>query len=394
MRDVRSLVSIITPSFNQVKYLEETIHSILDQDYANLEYIIIDGGSTDGSVELIRRYAPRLAYWVSEKDHGQTHALNKGFRRARGDILGWLNSDDRLEPGAIRGAADFFATHPEVDVVYGDRKTLEASGHVKEIVRSFEFGLDTNLWYCIPQEATFFRRRLLTEAGYLDPSLHFTMDYDLWLRAVVAGFRFEHVPGVWGNFRHHRTSKTRSLRGAFWQERVQAIERHLTPDAPISAERQEETRQHVYFFAALECACSEQSDIAHRYFERAFQNEPFVFSPVRMGTEAVNTIMDALIGSPKQTDPRTVLDFFLDHVPPKQRDGVARTINSLERKEIAHWHIANAFYHYDHNEWDQVQRHVVRGVTGDPTWLRNRGVWSLAVKTFFGHRVQSLKGRE
>ncbi|HOW91535.1 MAG TPA: glycosyltransferase family 2 protein, partial [Anaerolineaceae bacterium] len=114
------LVSIVTPSFNQVDYLEETMRSVLEQDYPRVEYIVIDGGSTDGSVEIIRKYADRLAYWVSEKDRGQTDAVNKGYAVAKGSILGWLNSDDTYKPGAISAAVEFLVNHPQFGLVYGD----------------------------------------------------------------------------------------------------------------------------------------------------------------------------------------------------------------------------------------------------------------------------------
>jgi glycosyltransferase involved in cell wall biosynthesis len=123
-------VSIITPSYNQASFLEETICSVLEQDYANLEYIIVDGGSKDGSVEIIRRYESQLAWWVSEPDQGQTDALNKGFGMASGDILAWLNSDDTYLPGAISGAVEYLMSHPEAGLVYGDANLVDENGTV------------------------------------------------------------------------------------------------------------------------------------------------------------------------------------------------------------------------------------------------------------------------
>src|SRR5512139_1414374 len=124
------LVSIITPSYNQARFLETTIRSVLDQDYPNLEYLIVDGGSTDGSREIIQRYSDRLAWWVSERDQGQTDAINKGFARARGEILAWLNSDDTYLPGAIQGAVDFLQDHPGVGMVYGDANLIDEQSNV------------------------------------------------------------------------------------------------------------------------------------------------------------------------------------------------------------------------------------------------------------------------
>lgn len=214
------LVSIVTPSFNQAKFLEETIRSVLDQDYPNIEYILIDGGSTDGSVEIIQKYAHRLAYWVSEKDRGQTDALNKGFAAATGNIFAWLNSDDTYQPGAIRSAVDFLTSHPRVGLVYGDLNFINERG---EIVGKFP-AAQTNLvrlrrgYVHIPQPAAFFRADLWKKVGPLDPSFYFAMDYDLWVR--LAGVSdLQYLPEqVWANFRLHGSGKTIVADERCWPE--------------------------------------------------------------------------------------------------------------------------------------------------------------------------------
>lgn len=214
------LVSIVTPSFNQAKFLEETIRSVLDQDYPRIEYILIDGGSTDGSVEIIRKYAHRLAYWVSEKDRGQTDALNKGFAAANGSILAWLNSDDTYQPGAIRSAVDYLISHPRVGLVYGDLNFINERG---EIVGKFP-AAQTDLarlrrgYVHIPQPAAFFRTDLWKKVGPLDPSFYFAMDYDLWVR--LAGLSdLQYLPGqVWANFRLHSSGKTMAADERCWPE--------------------------------------------------------------------------------------------------------------------------------------------------------------------------------
>lgn len=122
------LVSIVTPSYNQARYLETTLRSVLDQNYPAIEYLVADGGSTDGSVEVLQRYTDRLAWWVSEPDRGQTDALNKGFARARGEILAWLNSDDTYEPGAIAAAVAYLTAHPEIGMVYADTHFIDENG--------------------------------------------------------------------------------------------------------------------------------------------------------------------------------------------------------------------------------------------------------------------------
>lgn len=178
-------ISIVTPSFNQGKYLEKTILSVLEQGYPNLEYIIIDGGSTDESVEIIRKYADRLTYWVSEPDRGQSHAINKGFERATGDIFGWLNSDDFLYPGALHEVSQFFDNNPGLMVLVGGGDYLDEAGEL--IVRTIPPKVDLEALYSwfdnyFWQPSTFIHRRAWEASGSLDESLNFAMDFDLWLR--------------------------------------------------------------------------------------------------------------------------------------------------------------------------------------------------------------------
>lgn len=187
--------SVITPSFNQAQYIETTIRSVLDQDWPNVEYIVIDGGSTDGSVDVIRRYADRLAYWVSEPDRGQTHAINKGLERATGDVLCYLNSDDLFCAGALRRVAEYLAERPRMDLVHGrcryiDEKGNTIGGHLGDI-STFEQILDLwDVWWgCrqFVQPEVFWTRRITEKVGPFNEDLHYVMDYDYWLRILGAG---------------------------------------------------------------------------------------------------------------------------------------------------------------------------------------------------------------
>jgi glycosyltransferase involved in cell wall biosynthesis len=228
-------VSIVTPSYNQGRYLEATICSVLGQDYPNLEYFIMDGGSTDASVEIIRAYAGRLAGWVSEKDAGQTDAINKGFARAGGEILAWINSDDTYEPGAIREAVEFLQAHPEAGMVYGDAHYIDADGRV---IGSFpaaqtDYARLRRGYVHIPQQSSFFRAELWRKVGPLDASFFFAMDYDLWVR--LAGLApLHYVPRVWANFRLHSGAKTIAADDRCWPEMLR-VHRRLggSPIAPI-----------------------------------------------------------------------------------------------------------------------------------------------------------------
>lgn len=213
------LVSIITPSYNQASYLEETIQSVLAQDYPRIEYAIVDGGSTDRTVELIKKYEDKLAWWVSEKDKGQTDAINKGFARAKGEILAWLNSDDTYEPGAVSAAVKYLQEHPEVGMVYGDCNFIDESGRVIGKFNSAQtsYQLLRRGYAHIPQQTMFFRTELWRQVGPLDPSFYFAMDYDLWTR-LAARTEIKYVPQTWANFRLHTSGKTIQADDRCWPE--------------------------------------------------------------------------------------------------------------------------------------------------------------------------------
>ena len=219
--DSPPLVSIVTPSFNQAPFLEQTIRSVLDQDYPRVEYIVIDGGSMDGSQEIIRRYQDRLAYWASETDLGQTDAVNKGFGVARGDVFAWLNSDDTYLPGAIGEAVACLQDHREIGMVYGHAFYIDENGGIlapyptgSTDLKGLRRGVTT-----IPQQAMFFRSKLWRMVGPLDPSFYYAMDYDLWVRiAEVSPIALYRRP--WANFRIHGTSKSLTAANRCWPEMV------------------------------------------------------------------------------------------------------------------------------------------------------------------------------
>ena len=204
-------VSVVTPSYNQAQFLEETLRSVLEQDHPDIEYIVVDGGSTDGSLEILQKYASRLAWWVSEPDRGQTDALNKGFARASGEILAWLNSDDTYQPGAVAAAVAFLQAHPEVGLVYGDANLIDEHGSVlgRFPARQTDYARLLQGHVHIPQQASFFRADLWRQVGPLDPSFYFAMDYDLWVRLAKVSPLVYH-PALWANFRLHGQTKTLS----------------------------------------------------------------------------------------------------------------------------------------------------------------------------------------
>ncbi len=202
-------VSIVTPSYNQGEYIEETIRSVLLQAYPNLEYIVIDGGSTDGTVDILKTYAPWLSYWVSEPDRGQSDALNKGFARATGELVGWQNSDDLYLPMAFFRLVDEFLRFPNSDLVFGNVWMIDRDGRLIREQKYTRFSRRCLLFegLNVSNQSALWRRSLHTRAGPLDVDLHYEMDLDFFLRAAEVG-RFRFVRQAFGAMRVHEKAKT------------------------------------------------------------------------------------------------------------------------------------------------------------------------------------------
>ncbi|GGW82283.1 glycosyltransferase family 2 protein [Alteromonas halophila] len=203
-------LSVVIPSYNQAAYLEDTLKSVFAQGYPNLEVIVVDGGSDDGSVEIIKRYASKLAWWVSEPDNGQTHAINKGFARATGEILAWLNSDDLFLPGAISTAVNRLVASENADVVYGQRMLINEKGEdIGQWVVSEAHSYVLAYADFIPQETLFWKRSLWEKVGSaLNEDYKFAMDWELLLRFKACGARFQKIDRFMGAFRFHPAQKT------------------------------------------------------------------------------------------------------------------------------------------------------------------------------------------
>lgn len=215
------LVSIITPSYGQASYIEQTIQSVLSQDYPNIEYIVIDGGSKDGTVDILKRYSDRLK-WVSEPDEGQTDAINKGFRMATGSIFAWLNADDLYVPGTISTIVNFFNANPDIAFVYGDVMALngeEKAFGIRTHVRQTNFKELVTGGDNIVQPGAFWRAEVWHTIGELDKSLRYTMDYEYWMRAA-SRYELRYIPICLARERLHTYAKTFS--GGV--ERVEEIE--------------------------------------------------------------------------------------------------------------------------------------------------------------------------
>ena len=212
-------ISIVTPSYNQGNYLEETIRSVLLQGYPNLEYLIIDGGSIDNSIEIIRKYEPWLTYWTSEKDKGQSDAINKGFKRATGEILAWLNSDDYYEPNALACIANEINASEDRHIVMGHIRQVDAEGMQVRVwktrtptlfplMNQFRLYIIRGLVVMPNQPSVFWHRKVFDNLGFLRTELSYVMDYEYWLRMLSNGYRFHKVSSVLSNYRFHALSKT------------------------------------------------------------------------------------------------------------------------------------------------------------------------------------------
>jgi len=239
------LVSIITPSYNQASYLEKTIQSVLSQDYPRIEYLVADGASTDGSVDIIKKYTktmesggllptlrqqaaglqkPSIGWWVSEKDSGQAEAINKGLARAKGDILAWLNSDDYYLPNTISAVVKIFEDKPDVVMVYGDMLAVDENGRTINVFKYKQLSLqDLICFQIVGQPSVFFRRAALEKAGLLDTTFHFMLDHHLWIRIARQG-KILHVPQTWSAARYHAEAKNRAKAAEFGREAFRILE--------------------------------------------------------------------------------------------------------------------------------------------------------------------------
>lgn len=221
-------ISVVVPSFNQASFIEKTLRSIIDQGYPNLELIVIDGGSSDGSVDIIRRYEDRITYWVSEPDGGQTNGIIKGFERATGEIAGWLNSDDLYEPDTLREVAQYFSQNPSARFVYGNCTWIAPNGDTLYYRR--EMGFHKWLWLYsynyIPQPASFWKLDLYRQVSGLDPAYKLDMDGDLFARFSNVT-QLDHVDRPWARFRYYPEQRNQKFRAQSDQEEYRIMCREL-----------------------------------------------------------------------------------------------------------------------------------------------------------------------
>lgn len=241
-------ISIVTPSLEQGRFLRHSIESVLGQNYPRLEYFVQDGGSTDDSKSILREFGGRLSGWDVCSDRGQSHAINMGFQRTTGEIMGWLNSDDILLPETLTFVGQFFARNPDISVLYGNRIVIDTRGleigrwilpkHETEVLRWIDY---------VPQETMFWRRSLWEKVGgELDESLHFAIDWDLLLRFQNAGARFAHVPHFLGAFRVHPQQKTSTQMNSLGAKEIAALRQKHLGYLPSETEISERVKWYLY----------------------------------------------------------------------------------------------------------------------------------------------------
>lgn len=279
--DTTPLVSIVTPSYNQAHFLEQTLRSVLEQDYPNIEYLVADGGSTDGSLDIIRHYADRLAWWVSEKDNGQADGINKGLKRAKGKFVAWVNSDDYYLPGAVGQAVELLQQNPDVALVYGNMQVVDENERVINVLTYKEWDIKGLMsFHIIGQPTVFMRRSALEKAGYLDPGYHLLLDHQLWLRMALQG-AIKYQPSLWAGEHVHAGSKNVALASEFGSEAFRIVEwMKNEPDfAPYMKGNSKKIRAGAERLNAFYLLDAKQYRASFRSYWRSFKLNPATVLP-------------------------------------------------------------------------------------------------------------------
>lgn len=377
------LVSVITPSFNAARFIRETIQSVLDQDYPRLEHIVVDGGSTDGTVEILQEY-PHLR-WISEPDQGQSDALNKGFRLAQGEIIGWLNADDVYTPGAVTAAVALLHDQSSVSVVYGDCAISDADGRQTGLIASGPFDLaEQVLGNQIPQPSVFVRHSAIEAAGGVDQTLHYAMDYDLWLRLAAGGYVFVHLNRVQARFRVCAGTKTVEHADRFWPEILRSYGRlFASPNLP-----------------------SKISGLKERATDRALWQAGLAYFAVGDATRGREMCSKAVSGGRLiETDADwaaiALIEQGLNDATGRGAQYARAVIGELGLPHKYRWFAAHfaparlqealAFARFRERDMVGVRKAMAECIVHDPSRIRNLGLLSIGIEAMLGGRTASLR---
>jgi hypothetical protein len=368
-------ITLVTPSYNQGQFIEATLRSVALQGYPNLEWLVYDAGSADESVAVIQRYADWMTAWVSEPDRGQSHALNKGFARATGEIMGWLNSDDLLLPGALAQFAEAFAAHPEALLVHGQAYFIGEAGqrlHYHPYAAAYDRKWMLEQCNLIPQPAAFFRRALW-ETGGIDEDLHYTMDWDLWLR-LKSPAQAIYLPTPLALMRTYPQAKSRAGGRKMHAEVGRVIERHGGHGLPAEIVK-DLTTQH--WRAAAEAYERGQAAIGREELAYVLEYQP----DWRAGSRTLARVIAEYgweMARREGVATAAAVRFAetaADNLPQSVTDPRA-----VRRQALALLYEALAFRARGKRDRQQARRFAWQAMRQDARWLTNRGLWSLLLK--------------
>lgn len=273
-------ITIVTPSYNQGEFLEETIRFVLLQNYDNFEFLIIDGGSSDNSIEIIKKYEPWIKYWVSEKDNGQTNAINKGWKHATGDIIAYLNSDDIYCEGTFHIVANYFMNNPEIDMIYGDIIHIDKESNVIEYKKSGKIDTEKYLstQFYLPQPTVFFRKKILDEIGYLDEQFHLAMDLDYWVR-ILHKYDIGYIQEYLACARIYPETKSKSEKYKYLDERLIILDKYFSrEDIPLNIrKKRRKIYANVLYRGAIDYLNVGDKEKARKILIKTFFKWPFIY---------------------------------------------------------------------------------------------------------------------
>jgi glycosyltransferase involved in cell wall biosynthesis len=372
-------ISIVTPTYNSVHYLEQTIRSVIEQGYPNLEHIVVDGGSTDGTLDILSAH-PHVR-WISEPDSGQADALNKGFRIATGDLVAWLNSDDAYLPNALKSVAQAFLRLPEADLIHGDVSYVDVSG--AEVYRNSgrEFRLaDALLSNSVNQQAAFFRRHLLARYGYLRTDLNYVMDYEFWIR-LGSHVQTLYVPETWAIYRLVPGSKTVEHPERFWIESLGVFEELFRRDDLELSVRSVEQRAfgRMHWLAGTGLYRVGERDTGRTHCLDALRTYDLLGTDYGFAVGGCRYIEGHQFRRPKS------LDWMQSLMADLRAAGVAHARFFSEARGM--FYATRAYYCAHRLDRSGTRRDTLRAITYDPNrWLRNRGFLRQGIRAFAGEQ--------